>query len=148
MDVILKEDIEKLGFKDEVVTVKDGYGRNFLIPTGKAVIATPSAKKMMEETVRQRAHKDQKMREEAEKLVESIQAAKVAIPTKAGEQGKIFGSVNNIQLANALKELNFQVERKNIKLMEEPIKQLGNYKAEVRLYKDITATIEFEVVAE
>ena len=148
MDVILKEDIEKLGFKNDIISVKNGYGRNFLIPTGKAIIATASAKKMLEETVRQRAHKEEKLVGEAEAIIEKLSKVKVSVIAKAGEKGKIFGSVNNIQLAAALKDQGFDIERKNIHLKEENIKQLGKYQADVRLYKNVETTIDFDVIAE
>ena len=148
MEIILTEDIDKLGFKNDIVNVKSGYGRNFLIPQGKAVIATPSSKKMLSETIRQRAHKEEKMVKEAEGILESLKGAKVNVLAKAGEKGKIFGSVNNIQLASALKDLGFTIDRKNIILKEENIKTLGSYQAVVRLYKKIEATIDFEVIAE
>ena len=148
MEIILIEDIDKLGFKNDIVNVKNGYGRNFLIPQGKAVIATPSSKKMLSETIRQRAHKEEKMVKEAEGILESLKGAKVNVLAKAGEKGKIFGSVNNIQLASALKDLGFTIDRKNIILKEENIKTLGSYQAVVRLYKKIEATIDFEVIAE
>ena len=148
MDVILKEDIDKLGYKNDIVSVKNGYGRNFLIPTGKAIIATPSAKKMLEETIRQRAHKEEKLVAEAEAIVAKLSKAKVSVIAKAGEKGKIFGSVNNIQLAASLKEQGFDIERKNIQLKEENIKQLGKYQADIRLYKNVETTIDFEVIAE
>jgi len=148
MEVILKEDIEKLGFKNEVVIVKDGYGRNFLIPKGLADIATPSSKKMREETIRQRAHKEEKLVKEAEAQAEKLNKATLTVVAKAGEKGKIFGSVNNIQLAASLKEQGIIVDRKNIQLKEENIKKLGTYQATIRLYKNIESTVDFEVIAE
>ncbi len=148
MEVILKEDIEKLGFKDEIVTVRDGYGRNFLIPRGMAEIATASTKKMLEETIRQRAHKEEKLVQEAEAQIEKLNKIKLTVTAKAGEKGKIFGSVNNIQLAAALKDQGFTIDRKNIQLKEENIKQLGSYQANIRLHKNIETTVDFEVIAE
>ena len=148
MEVILKEDIEKLGFKNDVVTVRSGYGRNFLIPQGLAVIATPSSKKMLEETLKQRAHKEAKLVEEAEGLVEKLAKASIKVVTKAGEKGKIFGSVNSIQIAKALKEAGFDIDRKDIQLKQENIKELGKYEAKVRLYKKVEADLAFEVIAE
>lgn len=148
MEVILKEDVDKLGYKDEVVNVKNGYGRNFLIPKGMAVIATPSAKKMMEESRKQRAHKEEKLVAEAQTMSEKLAKAKLNVVTKAGEKGKIFGSVNNIQVAKALKDAGFDIDRKNIELKEENIKELGKYEATVKLYKGVETTINFEVLAE
>ena len=148
MEVILKEDIDKLGYKDEVVSVKNGYGRNFLIPKGMAVIATPSSKKMLEETKKQRAHKEEKLVAEAEAMAEKLAKTTVEVVTKAGEKGKIFGSVNNIQVAKALKDAGYDVDRKNIHLKEENIKELGKYEATVKLYKHVEITLNFEVLAE
>lgn len=148
MEVILKQDVDNLGFKDEIVTVKDGYGRNYLIPRGMAVIASGSARKMMEETIRQRAHKEEKMIKDAEAMQEKLNSAKISVAAKAGEKGKIFGSVNNIQVANALKELGFELDRKNIELKDENIKELGTYQAKVRLYKHVESNISFDVIAE
>jgi large subunit ribosomal protein L9 len=148
MELILKKDIENLGYKDDVVTVKSGYGRNFLIPKGLAVIATSSSKKMMEENLKQRAHKEEKLVKEAESMAEKLAKLSIQIITKAGEKGKIFGSVNNIQLAKSLKDAGFEVDRKNIYIDQENIKELGKYEAKLKLYKQIEATFTFEVVAE
>jgi len=148
MEIILKEDIEKLGFKNEIVIVKDGYGRNFLIPKGLADIATPSSKKMREETIRQRAHKEEKLVKEADAMVEKLTKAKISVSAKAGEKGKIFGSVNNIQLAASLKEQGIKIDRKSIHLKEENIKSLGTYQATIKIYKKIEITVDFEVIAE
>lgn len=148
MEIILKEDVENLGFKNEIVKVRDGYGRNFLIPKGLAIVATDSSKRMREETIKQSAHKEEKLVKEAQSILEKIAKVKISVAAKAGEKGKIFGSVNSIQLASALKEQGFAIERKNIHLKEENIKQLGTYQASVRLYKNIEATIDFDVIAE
>lgn len=148
MEVILKEDVEKLGFKNEIVNVRDGYGRNFLIPNGLAILADSSSKRMREETIKQRAHKEEKLVKEAEAIIEKLEKAKLTVAAKAGEKGKIFGSVNNIQLASSLKELGFTIDRKNIQLKEENIKKLGTYQANIRLYKHIETTVDFDVIAE
>jgi len=148
MEIILKEDIENLGYKNDVVNVKNGYGRNFLIPNGLAVIATSSSKKMMEETLKQRAHKEAKLVEEAESMAEKLGKLSVQVQTKAGEKGKIFGSVNNIQVAKALKDAGFEIDRKNIIIDQEHIKELGKYEAKLKLYKHIEASFTFEIVAE
>mgnify|MGYP006189465253 CR=1 FL=1 len=149
MDIILKTDIEKLGFKDDMVSVKPGYARNFLIPQGMAIVATSSVKKMHEETLRQRSHKEEKLKEEAEKAIEKLKNEKVTIGAKVGESGqKIFGSVNTIQLAEALNNEGYDIDRRHIKILGDPIKEIGTYQAEVKLYKGITTTIDFEVVAE
>lgn len=148
MKIILKENIEKLGFKDEVVEVKNGYGRNYLIPNGVASLATKSAIKVLEENLRQRAGKDQKIKGEALKTAEALKELVVKVGAKAGEKGKIFGSINTIQIAEAVEKLGHTIDRKYIKIKGEQIKTLGNYEADVRLHKDVDATIKFEVVEE
>jgi large subunit ribosomal protein L9 len=148
MEVILKKNIDKLGYKDELVTVKPGYGRNFLIPQGYAVLATPSAKKAHEETLKQRSHKESKIVAEAEALAAKLAEVKVSISTKVGENGKIFGSVNTVQLAEALKAAGYDIDRKSLKIKDEPIKEVGSYEAEVNLHKGVKPTITFEVVGE
>src|SRR5690554_531044 len=148
MEIILKEDIEKLGFKDDVVTVKPGYARNYLIPQGLAIIATPSQKKVLSENLKQRAHKEDKLKAEAEKMAEGLSKQTIKIGAKVGENGKIFGSVNTIQLADAIEAAGFTIDRKRITIKNEPIKQIGTYEAEVVFHKEITKTINFEVVGE
>lgn len=149
MEIILREDIENLGFKDELVTVKPGYARNFLIPQGKALAATASAKKVWEENMRQRAHKEEKLKNEAEKTANALKDAKLKVGAKVGESGKkIFGSVNNIQLADSINALGHQVDKKNIKILGSQIKEIGTYQAEIKLHREVSTTIEFEVVAE
>ena len=148
MDVILKTNVDSLGEKDELVSVKAGYGRNYLIPQGKAILATDSAKKMHEETLRQRSHKASKMLEEANALAEKLQNVTIKIGAKVGEAGKIFGSVNTVQLAEALKNEGFQVDRKSIKMENDSIKEVGSYKATVKLQKNVSVDISFEVVEE
>lgn len=146
MDIILKQDVDNLGYKGDLVNVKDGYARNFLIPKGKAVYASPGQLKMLEENKRQQAHKEEKVRKEAEAMVEKLKSMKVKVGAKVGESGKIFGSVNTIQLAEEIKKLGFDIDRKNISIQEEPIKSVGTYTAEVTLHRDIKETISFEVV--
>jgi len=148
MEVILKQDIKGLGFKDDVVTVKAGYGRNFLIPQGVATLATETNKKILAENVKQRSFKEEKLRKEATANAEKLAGVSITVATKSGESGKIFGSVTNIQVAEALKKAGYDVERKNIELKEDTIKNLGSYSAKVRLYKDIMAEVKFEVVSE
>ena len=148
MEVILKKDVEKLGFKDDVVTVKNGFARNYLIPQGMAILATESAKKVLAENLRQRAHKEAKIKDEAEALLANIEALELKVGAKAGEKGKIFGSVNNIQLADALKEAGFDIERKKIQLKEDTIKELGSYEATIVLHKEVKAILKFEVIGE
>ena len=146
MKIILKEDVSGLGYKDDVVEVKNGYGRNYLIPTGKAVIATPSALKILAENQRQRAHKLAKIKADAEALAAQLKDIKLTIGAKTSETGTIFGSVNSLQIADALEKLGFNVDRKLIII--EPVKEVGNYVANVKLHKEVSVEIPFEVVAE
>ncbi len=148
MEVILKQDIKGLGYKDDKVTVANGYGRNFLLPKGMATLATESAKKMHAEILKQRAFKEDKLRKEAASNVEKLAAVSIKVGAKAGDSGKIFGSVTTIQIADALHKAGYPIERKNIEITEDTIKQLGTYTAKVRLYKEVSATLTFEVVAE
>ena len=127
MEVILKQDVKNLGHKDEVVKVRPGYGRNYLIPQGFAMLATEGNRKMLAESVRQRAHKEEKLRTEASATAEKLAALTVQVGAKVGESGKIFGSVNAIQIAEALRKAGVEVDRKNINLDEEAIKQIGTY---------------------
>ena len=146
MKIILKEDVSGLGYKDDVVEVKDGYGRNYLIPYGKAVIATPSALNVLAENQRQRAHKLAKIKADAEALAASLKDVKLTIGAKTSATGTIFGSVNSIQIAEALEKLGFNIDRKIIEI--EPVKEVGEYVATVKLHKEVTAQVPFEVVAE
>ena len=148
MDIILKKNVDGLGEVDDLVTVKSGYGRNYLIPSGNAILATVSAKKIREENLRQRSHKVEKVREEAKAAAEKLAAITVKIGAKVGENGKIFGSVTNLQVADAIKALGFEVERKNIAIVNEPIKQVGTYEAKVKFQKGVETTINFEVIEE
>ena len=148
MEIILKQDLKGLGYKNDIVKVKNGYGRNFLIPQRIAVLATDSNKKMQAEEIKQSSFKEQKLRNEATAMAAKFADVTVKVGAKAGESGKIFGSVTNIQLADALKKAGYEVERKNIEMNEEAIKALGTYTAKVRLFKEISATINFEVIAE
>ena len=148
MEVILKQDVEHLGYANDVVKVRDGYARNFLLPRGLAVSATSSEKKQLAETMKQRAHKEAKIKDEAMKMADGLENKTLKIGAKAGEAGKIFGSVNTIQIADAIKALGFEVDRKNIKLKGEAVKSLGKYEAEVVFHRDVIRTIPFEVVEE
>ena len=148
MDIILREDYLSLGSKNDIVTVKTGYARNFLIPRGLAIVATESARKVVAEVIRQQSHKAAKAMEVAQVLVENLNKLTVKIGAKAGETGKIFGSVNSIQLAEAIQAAGYDVERKQITLSDDTIKELGSYEAIVRVYKDTFATIKFDVVAD
>src|SRR3954468_18783946 len=143
MEVILKQDIKGLGYKDDKVSVANGYGRNYLLPQGMATLATESAKKMHAEILKQRAFKEDKLRKEATANSEKLSGVSIKVGAKAGENGKIFGSVGTIQVAEALNKAGYQVDRKSIELNDETIKQLGTYSAKVRLYKDIAATVNF-----
>ena len=145
MEVLLKKDIDSLGSKDEIVSVKNGFGRNYLIPKGMAILATDSVKKMHAETLKQRAHKDNQLKEEASKVFEKLSKKTIQVPAKVGENGKIFGSVSNVQLADAIKKNGLDVERKAITLKSD-VKTVGKYEASVKLHKTIVETIEFEVV--
>ncbi len=147
MDIILLQDIHNLGYKDDIVKVKDGYGRNYLIPKGLGILATPSAKKMLEETLKQRAHKLAKIKAEAEALAAKLNGVSLTIPAKTSATGTIFGSVNNIQIADALAKQGFEIDRKSI-VITDNVKELGSYTATVRLHKEVSAEIKFEVVSE
>lgn len=148
MEIILKQDVKNLGYKDDVVKVRDGYGANFLIPKGMGILATESAKKVHAENIRQRARKEEKTRESAVATAEKLNGVSLQIGAKAGESGKIFGSINTIQVAEALKKAGYDIDRKNITIDEDHIKTLGNYTAKVKVYKEISANVQFEVVAE
>ncbi|MEE4215564.1 MAG: 50S ribosomal protein L9 [Bacteroidales bacterium] len=148
MDIILKQDVNGLGDKGEIVSVKDGYARNFLIPQGYAILATPSAKKVHEENTRQRAHKEEKVKQEAEELASRLSGVSLTIGAKTSSSGKIFGSVNTIQIAEALKSEGFDIDRKNISIEGDQVKEIGKYKAQIKLHKEVKAEIEFEIIAE
>ncbi|MGD2035199.1 MAG: 50S ribosomal protein L9 [Bacteroidales bacterium] len=148
MEIILKQDIQNLGFKDDIITVKDGYARNYLIPKGMAVNATAGAKKVHEEILRQRAHKEEKIKEEAQAIADKLKDVTLTIGAKASSKGKIFGSVNTIQIAESLKEKGFGIDRKIISIKEELIKEVGKYTANVRLHKEVQIEVPFEIVAE
>ncbi|MDE5686984.1 MAG: 50S ribosomal protein L9 [Paramuribaculum sp.] len=147
MKIILKEDIANLGYKDDVVEVKSGYGRNYLIPYGKAVIATPSALKVLAENQRQRAHKLAKIKADAEALAASLENVKLTIGAKTSSTGTIFGSVNAIQIAEALEKLGFNIDRKVISV-KETIKEVGEYNAILKLHKEVSVEVPFEVISE
>jgi len=149
MEVILREDIPGVGYKNDLVNVKNGYARNYLIPKGMAVLATETAKKVLAEDKKQKAHKEEKILKEAEELGKALEALKVKIAAKAGTSGKIFGSVNDVQLVNAIKEQhNFDIDRKDINVDGDSIKELGEYTAKIRLHKEVVAEVKFEVFAE
>ena len=147
MEIILKEDVINLGYKNDIVTVKSGYGRNYLIPTGKAVIASPAAKKVLAEELKQRAHKLEKIKKDAEELAAKLEGVSLTIATKVSASGTIFGSVGSIQIADELAKLGHEVDRKLI-VVKETVKEVGSYKAVVKLHKEVSVEIPFEVVAE
>lgn len=149
MQIILKQDVPNLGHKDDVVIVKNGYAANYLIPQGMAIMATPSALKVHAENLKQRAHKETKIRNEATELAAKLEGILVTLATKVSSTGKIFGSVNNIQVADALTEKGFNIDRKNITITGEAnIKEIGIYDAVVKCHKDIKANIRVEIVGE
>ncbi|MEE0916995.1 MAG: 50S ribosomal protein L9 [Bacteroidales bacterium] len=150
MEIILKQDVNKLGYKDEIVKVKDGYANNYLIPQGYAVMATAANKKMLAETIKQRAFKEERIRKEAEEFAAKLNAIEgLKIAAKASETGKIFGSVNTIQIADAIKaQFEIEVDRKKISIVGDAIKEIGTHKVVVSVYKEVKAEIEFEVFAE
>ena len=145
MNIILKTDIAGLGYKNDTVTVKPGYGRNYLIPQGFAVMATESNKKIVTENIRQAAHKAEKIKTEAQTIAENIGDMTLTIPAKSGESGKIFGRVTNTQVADALREKGFDIDRKKITV--DDVKSLGSYEASIDLHKDVKHKVKFEVVA-
>lgn len=148
MEVILKQDVTKLGQKDDMVKVKNGYGRNFLIPQGFAILATESAKKMLAENQKQRAHKEAKIKGEAQVIARKMEGLKLQIGAKTSTTGKIFGSVNTIQIAEALTAKGFEVDRKQIQLSDDQVKEVGSYKAKVKLHREVVVEIDFEVFSE
>ena len=146
MEVILKQDVINLGHKDDVVNVKNGYATNYLIPQGMAIMATPSAKKMHAENIRQRAHKEAKIRQDAQALAAKLNLAQVKVLTKVSKNGKVFGSVNNIQVAEALAAQGIEIDRRNITFANtDSLKEVGVYEAIVKIYRDITATVKVEI---
>lgn len=147
MQVILKEDVANLGYKDEVVTVKPGYGRNYLIPQGKAIIATPSSLKVLAENLKQRAHKLAKIKADAQELAAKLEGVTLTIGAKTSSTGTIFGSVGNIQVAEALEKAGFNIDRKLIAI-KGSVKEAGSYVAIIKLHKEVSVEIPFEVVAE
>ena len=148
MEIILKKDVENLGFTDDVVSVKNGYGRNYLIPQGLAVLATPSAKKVLAETLKQRAHKEQKLVDDAKAEAAKLNGLEIKIAAKVGEGDKLFGSVSNADVAEVLASNNISLDKKFITVQGGLVKRLGNYNAKVRFHRDVIADLSFDVVAE
>ena len=148
MNVILKQDMPHLGHRDDIVAVKDGYARNYLIPKGYAINATPEARKVHEEILRQRAHKEEQLKQAALEMAEKLKEVSLTIGAKTSTKGKIFGSVNTIQIAEALQEKGFELDRKDISIKNDLIKEIGSYSATVRLHKEVHVDIPFEIVSE
>lgn len=148
MEILLKQDVTNLGEKGDIIKVKDGYGRNYLIPKGLAIMATPSAKKIHAENVKQKAHKEERLRNEAIAFAKKLENKTLKIGAKTSSTGKIFGSVNTIQIAEALGKEGFEIDRKNITIKHESIKEVGKYNATIKLFKDVKVDIEFEVITE
>jgi large subunit ribosomal protein L9 len=148
MDIILLKDVANLGSKDDTLVVKNGFGRNYLIPQKLAILASPSAKKVLAENQKQRAHKEAKLKDQALVLAEKLKSIVITIGAKTSTTGKIFGSVNNIQVAEALREKGFDVDRKQILIKEDAIKETGKHTAKVKLHRDVVVEFEFEVIAE
>ena len=147
MELILKQDVENLGFKDDIVSVKNGYGRNFLIPQGQATMATASAKKVLAETLKQRAFKEKKVIDEAKAVAEVLSSLEIKIASKVGTGDKLFGSVNNIDLATALQKEGQKIDKKFINVIGGSVKRLGKYDAVIRLHREVSVDLSFEVIA-
>lgn len=148
MEIILRQDMPNLGHKDDIVTVRDGYARNYLIPNGLAINATKTARKVHEENLRQRAHKEAQLKAAAEELAKKLKGVSITIGAKTSTKGKIFGSVNTIQIAEELAKQGFEVDRKNVTIKEELIKEVGKYTASVKLHKEVQVEIPFEIISE
>ncbi|MBE0673617.1 MAG: 50S ribosomal protein L9 [Bacteroidales bacterium] len=148
MEIILKQDVPNLGQKDDIIKVKNGYANNYLIPKGYAVLATPSAKKVHAENLKQRAHKEESIRQEARELADKLSGLSLIIGAKTSTLGKIFGSVNTIQISEALTEKGFDIDRKKISIEGDQIKEIGKYKAVIRLHRDVKVEVDFEIIAE
>ena len=148
MEVILLQDVARLGSKDDIITVKNGHGRNFLIPQKMAVIATESAKKVLAENTRQRAHKEMKLKDIALVVAEKLKTVQLVIGAKTSSTGKIFGSVNTIMLAEAINNQGFEIDRKQIMISNDSVKEVGNYTAKIKLHKEVIVELAFEVVSE
>lgn len=148
MEIILKQDVQNLGNKDEIVKVKNGYARNYLIPQGLAITATESAKKILAENIKQRAHKESKIKADAEVIAKKLEGVKLTIGAKTSSTGKIFGSVNTIQIAEALAQKGFDIDRRIISIPDDQLKEVGSYTAEIKLHREVKVKIDFDVVAE
>lgn len=148
MEIILKQDVENLGFKDDVITVKNGFGRNYLIPQGVAVLATPSAKKVLAETLKQRAFKEAKIIKDATKIADGIKALEIKITAKTADSSKLFGSINNSNVAEALAAEGFDIDKKFISVEGGNIKRIGKYNTTIRLHREVIVELPIEVIAE
>jgi large subunit ribosomal protein L9 len=148
MELILKQDVQDLGFKDDLVTVKNGYGRNFLIPQGLAALATTSAKKVLAENLKQRAHKEKKVIDEAQKVANALKELEIKIPAKTGAGDKLFGSVTNIDLSAAIDKAGQSIDKKFISIQGGTVKRVGPYNAQIRLHREVIVDFPFEVIAE
>ena len=149
MEVILKQDIPSLGYKNDLIKVKAGYARNYLIPKGLAILATETNKKVLAEVIKQKSFKEEKIKKEAEELAKALEGLDLKIGAKSGTSGKIFGSVNAVQIANAIKENhNMEIDRKLIVVDGDSIKELGTHTAKIKLHKEVEVDLKFEVVAE
>lgn len=148
MEIILKQDVHGIGSKDDIAIVKDGYGRNYLIPQGLAIVATVSAKKVLAENIRQRAHKEAKLKDVALQVAENLNALTITIGAKTSTTGKIFGSVNNIQLAEAIAAQGIEIDRKNITIPKDGVKEIGKHTAKIKLHREVIIDFAFEVVSE
>jgi large subunit ribosomal protein L9 len=148
MELILRQDVEGLGFKDDIVTVKNGYGRNYLIPQGSAILATISAKKVLAENLKQRAFKEKKIVDDANKLAEAIKALEIKITAKVATGDKLFGSVNNINVAEAIEKEGHNIDKKFINVSGGSVKRLGKYNATIRLHREVSVDLPFEVIAQ
>ena len=146
MQIILKENVENLGFKDDLVSVKNGYGRNYLIPQGKAILATTSAKKVLAENLKQKAHKEKKIIADAKKLGEKLMALKVKIPSKVVSGDKLFGSVSALDLLKAFNAQGHEIEKNAISIPGRNIKRLGTYEAKIRLHREVSIQFPFEII--
>ena len=148
MELILKKDVENLGFKDDLIKVKNGYGRNYLIPKGFAILATTSAKKVLAETLKQRAFKEAKLIKDANKVAEAIAELEIKIAAKAGTGDKLFGSINNANVAEALEAAGHSIDKKYISVLGSTVKRLGKTQATIRLHREVIVDLDFEIVAE
>tara|TARA_B100000575_G_scaffold201924_1_gene163644 strand:+ start:9487 stop:9939 length:453 start_codon:yes stop_codon:yes gene_type:complete len=148
MDIILKENVANVGFKDEIVSVKAGFGRNFLIPTGKAILATDSAKKVLAENLKQKAFKEKSIIDEAEKTAKKISKLNLKIVTKVGPDGKLFGSISNVDVAKSLLDKKIEVVKENITIPGKSIKRIGSYTASIRLHREVSTQLNFELEPE